>query len=60
MSFAIETGHTLQEWTTKFVHLDDDLELWDFPYEELFNGAIEPTNDMVYWLIEGRLYETNE
>ena len=60
MRFTIETGHTLQEWSTRFVTLDDDNELWSFPYEELFNGTIEPTEDMVYWLIEGRLYETNE
>lgn len=53
--FAIETGHTLCELKTG-CHCDDTC--WDFPYEELFNGAIEPQDGMTYWLINGRLYET--
>ncbi len=52
---TIEFGHTLHELHSGS-HWDN--ECWDFEYSELFDGTIEPQDDMVYWLIDGRLYET--
>ena len=49
-------GHTLREW--KRIFSTDNL--WDFILDELVNGAITPNEDMWYWYIDGRCYETNE
>lgn len=51
-------GHKKSEWITEHKNKDSEGELWDFPIEELLNGAIEPNEEMWYWLINGRLYET--
>ncbi len=32
-------------------------ELWDFDYRELFDGSVDPRDDIDYWFINGRLYE---
>ena len=34
--------------------------LWDFPIEELIDGSVEINEDIWYWLINGRCYETDE
>lgn len=55
----IEFGHTLEEYQEKFGQEYEQGNLWDFAVEEVFNGTIEAENlDNVYWLIDGRLYET--
>lgn len=51
-----EMGHTLKEWK-ELVNIDNSL--WDFPLDELLDGTIESNGDIVYWLIDGRLYETD-
>ena len=51
------TGKTLKEW--KACYGNDDA-LWDVSIEDIETGAIEPNADCWYWLINGRLYETNE
>lgn len=51
----VEKGHSLQLWRALF----DPVVCWDFPEEELFSGAIKIDPDMVYWAIDGRLYETS-
>lgn len=51
-----EIGHTLQEWEEKFGGNPD---LWDFPVIELFDQSVEPDEGMLYWFIDGRLYETD-
>ena len=60
----IEFGHTKEEWKKLCLgsHNGQPLEndYWDFSAEDLLNGAIEPEDNMTYWLIEGRLYETPE
>ena len=38
----------------------DDRELWDFPIEELLDGTVDINEDIWYWLIGGRCYETYE
>ena len=35
-------------------------ECWDILLEELLDGAIEINEDIWYWLIDGRCYETTE
>lgn len=50
----VEEGHTLEEWEALF----GNEELWDFTEEDLIRGAVELDPDMVYWAIDGRLYET--
>jgi len=54
-----EIGHTEDEWKD-LVYGDDYsyITFWDFSIDDLLNGAIEPNDDMLYWLIDGRLYET--
>lgn len=56
---VIEFEHTLEEYQEKFGQEYEQGNLWDFAVEEVFNGTIEAENlDNVYWLIDGRLYET--
>lgn len=52
----IVVGKTLSEWEAKFGDNDD---LWDVSIEDLENGGIEPNTECYYWLINGRLYETD-
>ena len=35
-------------------------ECWDILLEELLDGAMEINEDIWYWLIDGRCYETTE
>lgn len=35
-------------------------DLWDFPIEELLDGTVEINEDIWYWVIDGRCYETTE
>lgn len=53
----IITGKTLPEWEVAF---GNDDSLWDVSIDDIDTGAIEPNADYWYWLIGGRLYETNE
>lgn len=36
----------------------DDEDLWDFPCEELLDGTIEFNEDIWYYLVDGRFYES--
>lgn len=60
VTFTIATGHTLEIYMSEHGEAYDRGELWDFPYQELFDGTIEPKDGMTYWLIGERLYETEE
>ena len=51
----VEVGHTIQEWKDNY----DDGNNWDVSLEDIITGAIEPSPNVIYWLIDGRLYETN-
>ena len=56
---VIEFGHTLEEYQKKFGLQYEQANLWDISIEDAFNGAIDEENlNGVYWLIDGRLYET--
>lgn len=52
---CIEIGHSLDEWEQRF---GDSEELWDVSIDDLENGSLDPSV-CKYWLINGRLYETN-
>ena len=62
ISIHFEIGHTTEEWEELCSNsnygqaLENDY--WDFSIDDLLNGAVEPDKDMIYWLIDGRLYET--
>lgn len=57
--YTIEYGHTMEEYNEKFGTEYSNGELWDFKKIELENGAVEPQEGMVYWEIDGYLYETS-
>lgn len=57
--YKIEYGHTLAEYNDRFGDLYSNGTLWSFPKEELEDGTVEPQEDMTYWEIDGRLYETS-
>ena len=52
----LKFGHTLAELYKK----NYDENVWDFPFEELVDGTVEINEDIWYWYINGRCYETNE
>lgn len=59
IALHFEVGHTKEEWKQEQVEAAKGLvALWSFPVDELLDGTIEPDVDMIYWLIDGRLYET--
>lgn len=56
-TITVETGHTKQEWAVEFGDYGNG-DCWDFPIEELIDGTVEPDEDIIYWCIDGRMYET--
>lgn len=55
-----EAGHTKEEWKQEQEEAAKEYVcLWSFPIDEMIDGTIEPDVDRIYWLIDGRLYETN-
>lgn len=52
-----QTERTLPEWN-EMCELCGTDELWDISAEDFLTLAIEPDGQMVYWLINGRFYET--
>ena len=54
--FYCEEGHTEEEWNNLY---EEDDNLWSFDWEELLDGTIEPSSDIVYWHIGDRYYETD-
>lgn len=55
-----EYGHSIEEWNSIKTYAEESLsyDLWDFSIDDLINGAIEPEENCLYWLIDGRFYET--
>ena len=51
----LELGHTEEEWRDMY---GSDNSLWDIALDDYIEGAIEPNEDITYWYINGRLYET--
>lgn len=47
---------TLEEWYEKYGNKG----LWTFSLEDVLNGAVILNEDMCYWAINGRFYETLE
>ena len=52
----IEFNHTKEELD----NLGRSVDLWDFDYRDLLDGAVEPREDVDYWFVEGRLYEVEK
>ena len=54
-----EEGHTVKEWCEIADRADeDDVTLWNFTVDDMVEGAVEANEAILYWLINGRLYET--
>ena len=51
-------GKTVEEW--KETWGNDNNDLWDILFEELLDGSIDIDEDIWYWYIDGRCYETEE
>lgn len=50
-------GKSYSEWVKLFNSNED---LWDFLLIELIDGSVEINEDIWYWFINNRCYETNE
>lgn len=50
-------GKSYSEWVKLFYSNED---LWDFLLIELIDGSVEINEDIWYWFINNRCYETNE
>ena len=53
-------GHTIEEYYDTYGDLYDVGEVWDFSVGDIISEAVELDADMVYWYINGRIYETGE
>lgn len=49
-------GGTYEEWDKLY---GGDI-CWDILFEELIDGTLEINEDIWYWYIDGRCYETTE
>ena len=60
IALHLEVGHTKEEWKREQAEAAKGLvAVSSFQIEELLDGTIEPGVDRIYWLIDGRLYETD-
>lgn len=50
-------GKTYADYCYEGFDQDDDL--WDFPIEELLDGTVEINENVYYWCINGRCFETD-
>ena len=53
----LELGHTADEWHRLY---GENESLWDISLEDFITGAVSPDENISYWYIGGRLYETEE
>ena len=59
IALHFDVGHTKEEWKHEQAEAaKGQVDLWSFQVEELLDGTIKPDVDRIYWLIDGRLYET--
>ena len=59
-SIYVVYDKTLEDYMDVYGEAYNKGELWDFSWEDMENGSVEPNLDMVYWEIDGRLYETGQ
>ena len=57
-SFHLVLGKTVKEWDETWGNEEDCL--WDILLEELLDGTIDIDENIWYWYIDGRCYETTE
>lgn len=50
-------GKSIEEWNDMYANNND---FWNIPLEEFLDSSLYPNEDIWYWLINGRCYETNE
>ena len=55
----VDKSHTIDEYLDRFGDEYNDGLLWDFEESDFEDGSIEFRDDIVYWLIDGRYYETD-
>lgn len=53
-------GKTEEEWLAKYDKELEETTLWSFSLEDVLDGAVELNENMCYWYIDGRFYETLE
>ena len=58
-SANVDKSHTIDEYMDRFGYEYNDGLLWDFEESDFESGSIEFRDDIVYWLIDGRYYETD-
>lgn len=60
----VEKGHSYEEYMSKYGEDYRNGDLWDFPKQDLLDGAVAVDPNRVYWEIEVngeiRYFETNE
>lgn len=56
-NMTVVKGKTFEEYMLKYGDLYEKGELWDFSKEDILSGAVEPREEVAYWLIEDRYYE---
>lgn len=55
----VDKSHDIDEYLERFGDEYNDGLLWDFEESDFESGSIEFRDDIVYWLIDGRYYETD-
>lgn len=50
----------IYESLSHWLRLYEAEDLWDFLLEEILDGSVEFGEDIWYWYIDGRCYETSE
>ena len=50
-------GKSINDWACAYADIQD---FWNVPLEELLDGTLEINEDIWYWYIDGRCYETSE
>ena len=58
-SANVDKSHDIDEYLERFGDEYNDGLLWDFEESDFESGSIEFRDDIVYWLIDGRYYETD-
>ena len=50
-------GKSITDWAVAYADIQD---FWNVPLEELLDGTLEINEEIWYWYINGRCFETDE